>query len=58
MKDKNKEDKIKINPLVNLPTSIDEIINNAVAVIVTHLSPDHYDYAAKKALPKDVKMCV
>ncbi|MED3553700.1 hypothetical protein [Cytobacillus praedii] len=58
MKDKNKEDKIKINPLVNLPTSIDEIINNAVAVIVTHLSPDHYDNAAKKVLLKYVKTVV
>ncbi|MBT2722683.1 MBL fold metallo-hydrolase [Bacillus sp. ISL-46] len=46
------------NPLVSLPTSIDDIINNVDAVIVTHLHLDHYDDAAKKVLPKDIKMFV
>jgi L-ascorbate metabolism protein UlaG (beta-lactamase superfamily) len=46
------------NPLVSLPTSINDIINNVDAVIVTHLHLDHYDDAAKKALPKDIKMFV
>jgi L-ascorbate metabolism protein UlaG (beta-lactamase superfamily) len=43
------------NPLVSLPTSIDNIIN-VDAVIVTHLHPDHWDNAAKDALPKDIKL--
>ncbi|WP_373895209.1 MBL fold metallo-hydrolase [Virgibacillus natechei] len=46
------------NPLVDLPTSIDQLINNVDAVILTHLHPDHYDDAAKEALPKGVKMFV
>ena len=44
------------NPLVCLPTSIDNIIQNIDAVIVTHLHIDHWDDAAKKALSKDIKM--
>jgi L-ascorbate metabolism protein UlaG (beta-lactamase superfamily) len=43
------------NPLVSLPTSIEDIIN-VDAVIVTHLHYDHWDEAAKKALPKDIKI--
>ncbi|MBM7587346.1 L-ascorbate metabolism protein UlaG (beta-lactamase superfamily) [Bacillus pakistanensis] len=46
------------NPLVSLPTSIDVIRNNVDAVIVTHLHLDHYDDAAKEALPKEIKMFV
>ncbi|MEM1503693.1 MBL fold metallo-hydrolase [Domibacillus sp. 8LH] len=45
------------NPLVSLPTSIEEIIN-VDAVIVTHLHLDHFDDAAKEALPKEIKMFV
>lgn len=44
------------NPLVDLPTSIDAIISNIDAVIVTHLHDDHWDEAAKEALPKDIKV--
>jgi L-ascorbate metabolism protein UlaG (beta-lactamase superfamily) len=44
------------NPLVSLPTSIDNIIQNIDAVIVTHLHLDHWDDAAKEALPKDIKL--
>lgn len=43
------------NPLVNLPISIDTIID-VDAVIVTHLHLDHWDDAAKEALPKDIKL--
>jgi L-ascorbate metabolism protein UlaG (beta-lactamase superfamily) len=46
------------NPLVGLPTSIDNMISNLDAVIVTHLHLDHWDDAAKEVLPKDVKMFV
>jgi L-ascorbate metabolism protein UlaG (beta-lactamase superfamily) len=44
------------NPLVSLPTSIDNIIENIDAVIVTHLHLDHWDDAAKEVLPKDIKL--
>ncbi|MCM3162282.1 MBL fold metallo-hydrolase [Metabacillus litoralis] len=43
------------NPLVSLPTSIEDMIN-VDAVIVTHLHYDHWDEAAKEALPKDMKI--
>lgn len=44
------------NPLIDLPTSIDNITNGIDAVIVTHLHYDHWDEAAKEALPKDIKL--
>jgi L-ascorbate metabolism protein UlaG (beta-lactamase superfamily) len=44
------------NPLVSLPISIDDIIHNVDAVIVTHLHYDHWDDAAKEALPKEFKI--
>ncbi|OOM72356.1 MBL fold metallo-hydrolase [Clostridium sp. BL-8] len=47
----------EFNPLVNLPTSIDEIIN-VDAVIVTHLHRDHFDDVAKEILPKNIKLFV
>ncbi|QNK88692.1 MBL fold metallo-hydrolase [Sporosarcina sp. resist] len=45
------------NPLVSLPTSIENVIN-VDAVIVTHLHDDHWDDAAKEALPKEIKIYV
>ncbi|WP_373229642.1 MBL fold metallo-hydrolase [Cohnella sp.] len=47
----------QINPLVSLPTSLDNIIN-VDAVIVTHLHLDHFDDKAKEILPKDIPMFV
>ena len=44
------------NPLVELPTSIDNIIKDIDAVIVTHLHYDHWDEVAKEVLPKDIKL--
>ena len=44
------------NPLDSLPVPINEIINDIDAVIVTHLHLDHWDDAAKEALPKDIKL--
>jgi L-ascorbate metabolism protein UlaG (beta-lactamase superfamily) len=44
------------NPLESLPTSIDKIIKDIDAVIVTHLHLDHWDEAAKEALPKEIKI--
>ncbi|MCY1691415.1 MBL fold metallo-hydrolase [Exiguobacterium sp. SL14] len=46
------------NPLNELPLSIEEIITGVDAVILTHLHLDHYDEAAKKALPKNKKLFV
>lgn len=46
------------NPLVNLPLSVEEIIDGIDAVILTHLHLDHFDNAAKQALPNDIKMFV
>lgn len=46
------------NPLLDLPVSIDDIITDLDAVIVTHLHLDHWDEAAKELLPKDIKMFV
>ncbi len=46
------------NPLVGLPVSIDDMVNDIDAVIVTHLHLDHYDEAAKEVLPKELKMFV
>ncbi|RAS75543.1 MBL fold metallo-hydrolase [Priestia endophytica] len=46
------------NPLVSLPTSVDDIISGVDAVIVSHLHLDHFDEAAKEVLPKDIKMFV
>ncbi|WP_426982951.1 MBL fold metallo-hydrolase [Bacillus cabrialesii] len=44
------------NPLVELPTSVDNIIQSVDAVIVTHLHLDHWDEAAKEVLPKGIKL--
>lgn len=44
------------NPLVGLPVTIDKIIQDIDSVIVTHLHLDHWDDAAKEALPKDIKI--
>jgi len=46
------------NPLVGLPTSIENMVESLDAVIVTHLHSDHWDDAAKEALPKDIKLFV
>jgi L-ascorbate metabolism protein UlaG (beta-lactamase superfamily) len=46
------------NPLVNLPTSIENIIHDLDAVILTHLHLDHWDDTAKEVLPKEIKMFV
>lgn len=45
------------NPIVDLPISLDQIIN-VDAVILTHLHLDHFDDTAQKLLPKDMKMFV
>lgn len=46
------------NPLVDLPMSVNEIIDGVDAVIVTHTHLDHWDDAAQAALPKDIPLFV
>ncbi|MED3882924.1 MBL fold metallo-hydrolase [Priestia megaterium] len=46
------------NPLHNLPMSIEDIIKDIDAVIVTHLHEDHWDDTAKEVLPKEIKLFV
>ena len=42
------------NPTVELPISIEEILDNLDAVIVTHTHLDHWDEAAQKLIPKNL----
>ncbi len=44
------------NPLVELPMSIEDIINDIDLVILTHLHIDHFDPKAIEVLPKDIKI--
>lgn len=44
------------NPVVSLPRSMESIIKDIDAVIVTHLHTDHWDDAAKDTLPKELKV--
>lgn len=44
------------NPTVALPMSIDEIIKDVDAVIVTHIHPDHWDEVSAKVIPKGTKL--
>ncbi len=46
------------NPTVDLPISVDNIINNIDAVIATHLHSDHFDACAMDLLAKDIKLFV
>ena len=47
-----------MNPLVDLPMPVEDIINGIDAVIVTHLHLDHWDDIAKEVLPKEIKLFV
>ncbi|MDO4536401.1 MAG: MBL fold metallo-hydrolase, partial [Clostridium perfringens] len=44
------------NPSVELPISIDEIIKDIDAVIITHTHLDHFDPKACEVLPKSIKV--
>lgn len=44
------------NPLVGLPLSAEDVINDTDAIIVTHTHLDHWDDAAQALLPKDIPL--
>ncbi|WP_324760572.1 MBL fold metallo-hydrolase [Sphingobacterium thalpophilum] len=48
----------RANPLTELPVSIEELLRELDAVFLSHLHYDHYDDAAKRVLPKHVKIYV
>lgn len=48
----------RANPLVELPVSVNDLINGLDAVFLSHLHYDHYDDAAKEILPKHIKIYV
>lgn len=48
----------KKKPLYELPISVEEIIKGVDFVFLSHLHFDHWDKAAAKALPKDIKIFV
>lgn len=43
-----------LSPLVDLPTSVDELLEGIDAVLVSHLHSDHFDEAAQRLLPKSM----
>lgn len=46
------------NPLVELPFSVDDVLNSVEAVVVTHTHLDHWDDAAQKLIPKNLPVFV
>lgn len=48
----------EMNPLVDLPTTVEEIITGIDAIIATHLHIDHWDPVAVDALDKSIPLFV
>ena len=46
------------NPLIELPTSVDEILKDLEAVILTHTHLDHWEEHAAKLIPKHIPIFV
>ena len=46
------------NPLVDLPFSVDDVLNSVEAIVVTHTHTDHWDEAAQKQIPKNIPVFV
>lgn len=44
------------NPMVDLPTSIEEILAGVELVIVSHLHADHFDKVAQETVPKHLPL--
>lgn len=47
---------ISPNPLVDLPCSPEEVIEDVEMVLVSHLHMDHFDSLAQNLLPKDISI--
>jgi L-ascorbate metabolism protein UlaG (beta-lactamase superfamily) len=45
-----------LNPMVDLPTSIEEILDGVELVVVSHLHADHFDPVAQSLVPKHLPM--
>lgn len=46
------------NPLVELPFSVQDVLDSVEAVVVTHTHLDHWDEAAQKHIPKNLPVFV
>lgn len=46
------------NPLIDLPMSVEEILRDVDAVVLTHIHEDHWDEGARKLLPKDLPIFI
>lgn len=47
---------LKKNPTVELTISINEVIKDVEAVLVTHSHPDHFDQVSSEILPKNIQL--
>ena len=55
---KLQSNKLKRNPLVDLPIPVEEVIKGIEAVILTHTHLDHWDPCAAKVIPKHIPVFV
>lgn len=46
------------NPMIDLPMPVQEVLDGVDAVLLTHLHDDHWDEAARKAIPKEMPIFV
>jgi L-ascorbate metabolism protein UlaG (beta-lactamase superfamily) len=46
-------DNISLNPIVDLPCTPQEVLEDAEAIILSHLHSDHFDLIAQELIPKD-----
>lgn len=46
------------NPLIDLPMSVEKILKDINAIIITHTHEDHWDEYAQKAISKDMPLFV
>lgn len=44
--------------MVELPFSVDDVLNSVEAIVVTHTHTDHWDEAAQKQIPKNMPVFV
>ncbi|MBN9234112.1 MULTISPECIES: MBL fold metallo-hydrolase [Phyllobacteriaceae] len=44
------------NPMVDLPASVDDILDGVELLIVSHLHADHFDTVAQAVIPKDLPL--